>query len=727
MKQVVQRLRDGRIEVLEVPPPELRAGGVLVDVRASLLSAGTERAKLEAGRRGLIGKARSRPDQVQQVVEKARRDGIREAAAAVRMRLDEPSSLGYSAAGVVMGVGSRVRGLAPGDRVACAGGDFAVHAEIDHVPFNLCVRLPDAVPFDQGSFATLGSIALHGVRQAEVHLGDRVAVIGLGLVGQLAAQLAKAAGAKVFGFDLSEELVQLARTTGAIDEGFVRRELGGNLPAGESACDAVIIPAATKSSDPIELAAQLCRERGLVVVLGDVGMQVPRAPFYAKELELRLSRSYGPGRYDRQYEERGLDYPIGYVRWTERRNMAAFLDLVAAGRISVGPLINHRAPVDLAPEAYERLLSAADSPLGIVLEYEQAELPRRAVAKRTGITPDALTNAGVIGAGSFAKRILIPGLRRSGFNLAAVASAGGLSASAAAERFRFGRTTIPEDLIADQSSGLVAISTRHDSHARLAADALKAGKLVFVEKPPCLNRAELAELRDARAGSEWPLVVGFNRRHAPAAQDLQERVASRLGPLELLYRVHAGKLPADHWLNDLDQGGGRLIGEGCHFVDFACWALGALPERVSCLVSNREDCNPASAQAFSVTMEFPDGSLATVVYDAAGSATIPKEYIEAHVDGTSIVISDFRELVLYEGRKRRRSRRSGRGKGHTEQFRHLGELARGHRAPTAPDPLDTMAVTLAALESVTTGRTISLQALLAGGHSQGLGSDMEAG
>jgi predicted dehydrogenase/threonine dehydrogenase-like Zn-dependent dehydrogenase len=709
MKQVVQRLRDGHVEVIEVPPPELTANGVLVDVRASLLSAGTERAKLEAGRRSLVGKARSRPDQVQQVLDKARRDGIREAASVVRARLNEPASLGYSAAGVAVAVGSRVHGIAAGDRVACAGGGHAVHAEIDHVPFNLCVVLPDEVSFEQGAFATLGSIALHAVRQAEVQLGERVAVIGLGLVGQLVAQLVKAAGGEAFGFDLSNELVDLARTSGAIDDGFVRHELSSNgLPAGVSACDAVIITAATKSSDPIELAADLCRDRGRVVVVGDVGLQVPRAPFYAKELELRLSRSYGPGRYDLEYEERGLDYPIGYVRWTERRNMAAFLDLVAAGKIHLDRLVTNRVPVDEAPEAYERLLSADRSPLGIVLEYTETKLPPREATRRSATSRDALASAGVIGAGSFAQRILIPGLRGAGFNLSTVASALGLSARAAADRFGFDRAATVDDVITDPGTGLVAIATRHGSHARLAADALRAGKLVFVEKPPCLNAAELADLRSAVAESEWPLLVGFNRRHAPAAQVLRQRIASGGGPVELLYRVNAGTLPSDHWLNDLEEGGGRLVGEGCHFIDFACWALGQAPEQVSCLARRAHDQPAAAAQGFTVVMQFGDGSLASVVYDAEGASALPKERIEAHWDGSSLLIDDFSSVELYEGRKRRRLR-GLTGKGHKEQFAHLREVARGRATPVGPDPLHTMGATLAALESVTTGRVVSPQ------------------
>ncbi|MGH2979116.1 MAG: zinc-dependent alcohol dehydrogenase, partial [Solirubrobacterales bacterium] len=369
MKQVAQRLRDGRVEVLEVPEPALTPDGVLVDVRASLLSAGTERSKVETGRKSLVGKARERPDQVRQVVDKARRDGVRATVDAVRTRLDQPAPLGYSATGVVLSVGARVRDLAPGDRVACGGGGYAVHAEVVHVPGNLCVRLPDGVAFEQGAFATVASVALHGVRQADVRLGERVAVIGLGLVGQLACQMLRAAGCEVLGIDLSEEVVDHAREVGAVDHAVTRKRLEPEVLPEAGRCDAVLITAATPSDDPVELAAELCRDRGRVVVVGDVGMNVPRAPYYEKELELRISRSYGPGRYDRSYEERGLDYPIGYVRWTERRNMEAFVHMLEAGKLDVTGLVNERVRIDDAPAAYRGLIEKRGSPLGILLLY----------------------------------------------------------------------------------------------------------------------------------------------------------------------------------------------------------------------------------------------------------------------------------------------------------------------------------------------------------------------
>ena len=374
MKQVALRLRDGRVDVLEVPPPSLAPECVLVDVRASVLSVGTERSKIAAGRESLVGKARARPDQARQVLDKARRDGVRDTVTAVRTKLDQPTALGYSAAGVALEVGAHVRGIYPGDRVACGGGDYAVHADIVQVPGNLCVSLPDGVGFEAGAFATIASVALHGVHQADARLGERVAVIGLGLVGQLTAQILHAAGAIVMGVDLSPSLVEKARSLGSIDMGYEPAALTAlNAPSGVGEFDAVIVTASARSNDPVELAVRLLRDRGRVVIVGDVKVDIPRAVGYGREVDIRFSRSYGPGRYDREYEERGLDYPIGYVRWTERRNMAAFLELVASGRIDVDALVHERIAVDHAPDAYDRLLSAKASPLGVVLQYGAQE------------------------------------------------------------------------------------------------------------------------------------------------------------------------------------------------------------------------------------------------------------------------------------------------------------------------------------------------------------------
>jgi predicted dehydrogenase/threonine dehydrogenase-like Zn-dependent dehydrogenase len=705
MKQVTQRLRDGRVEVLDVPPPTLTPDGVIVDIRASLLSAGTERSKIETGRQSLIGKARSRPDQVRQVVAKAQRDGFRETLDTVRSRLDQPSGIGYSAAGVVVAAGARVADLAPGDRVACGGGDHAVHAELDHVPGNLCVPLADAVSFEEGAFATVGSIALHGVRQADVRLGERVAVIGLGLVGQLACRLLAASGCSVVGVDLANDLVDLAARGGVETVAYHRSALDGELPRDARDCDAVIVAAATGSSDPVELAARLCRDRGRVVIIGDVGMALPRAPYYDKELDLRLSRSYGPGRYDREYEERGLDYPIGYVRWTERRNMAAFTQLVAEGRLAVADLITERIAVDDAPSAYEQLASSASSPLGIVLQYEPGPELAAPSPPAIGTPAPAATDlrVNVVGAGSFAQRILIPGLRRAGFELAKVASASGLSARTAAERFGFDEAVDPDVAAAGEGAGVVVVATRHETHAALAERALHAGRAVFVEKPPCLTEDELARLRHARAESGRPLVVGFNRRHAPLSLALRSHVAATHAPQEILIRVNAGRLPDDHWLNDPVEGGGRLLGEGCHFVDLACWLTGRLPERVSCVMRGEPGRPLQSAQSFTVALDFPDGSVATILYGAGGAPGLGKEYVEVHAGGRSAILDDFRRLTLHGSGRAERVRDRGGDKGHAAQLERLREQLRGEAPPPDPDHLDSMAVTLAALRSAEAG------------------------
>lgn len=701
-------MRDGHIEVAEVPMPELRPEGVLVDVRASLLSAGTERTKVLTGRQSLIGKARSRPDQVRKVMDKARKDGLRETIDAVRIRLDQPGGLGYSCAGVVLAAGARVRDLRPGDRVACGGADYAVHAEVDYVPGNLCVRLPDAVSFEHAAFTTVGSIAMHGVRQADARLGERVAVIGLGLVGQLAGQILRAAGCTVVGVDLDAQLVERALENGAADRTFVRGALDdpGAL-AQVGACDAILITAATKSADPVELAAALARDRARVVIVGDVALDLDRAHWYEKELDLRLSRSYGPGRYDVEYEERGLDYPVGYVRWTERRNMQAFVELLASQRIDVAPLIAETLDIGEAPRAYERLADSAASTLGVVLRYEETapaavpnrdESPNGAVPRRTGVQVDTpAENIGVIGAGSFAQRILIPSLRDAGFKLSAVASATGVTAAAARDRFKFDRACGVDELIEDPAIGLVVIATRHATHAELAERALLAGKHVFVEKPPAITIEQLESLREAREASGRTLTVGFNRRHAPLAQRMREHFANRTEPMELLYRINAGKLESGHWLNDLDDGGGRLIGEGSHFIDFACWMARDLADHVTCTLLPEPGGSLAAAQRFSVAMSFPDGSLATVIYGVGGADRVGKEYVEAHAGGRTAVLDDFRHVRLYEGAGACVTASGKPDKGHDMQCDALMRYLRhGAHADTSPAPLDTMSISLMA-------------------------------
>ena len=704
MKQVSLRLRDGRVDVFDVPPPIGTPHGMLVDVRASLLSVGTERSRLEAAREGPIGKARARPAQARQVLARARTDGVRDTINVVRTRLDQPTPLGYSAAGVIMSIGARVRGFAPGDRVACGGGEHAVHAGVVSVPGNLCVRLPDDVPFEAGAFATVASVAMHGVRQADVRIGEGVAVIGLGLVGQLTGQILRAAGAHVVGIDLVESLVEKARQLRSVDLAYNREALERfGIPARAADCDAVIVTAATRSADPIELAAKLLRDRGRVVVVGDAHVEVPRAPYYEREIEIRFSRSYGPGRYDREYEERGLDYPIGYVRWTEQRNMAAFLDLVARGRIDVGGLITARMPVERAAEAYEQLLAGADSPLGIVLEYGSVDATGSSAPATASAPVSSKPRVNVIGAGSFAQRILIPNLARgTGVTLGVVASAKGLTSKAAADRFGFAGVASPTQAVGDGDADLVAIATRHGSHAALAEAALRAGKAVFVEKPPCLTSEELEALRAARARSGRPLLVGFNRRYAPFALALRDHVREPGTPIELLYRVSAEPLAPGHWLNDPEEGGGRLVGEGCHFIDFARWAIGTAPVSVACVAAAPAGGSMASAQRFVVAISFADGSVATILYGVGGAQAVPKEYVEAHSGGRSAVLDDYRTLTMYGRRGRRTRRVAKQDKGHSAQFasliRELGGTGR-----VELDPLESMGTTLQALAAMHAG------------------------
>lgn len=678
MKILLQEDRTGVLEVADLPPPLLKAGGVLVRTAFSLISAGTERSTRELARKSLIGKAIARPDQVRKVLEVAKREGIAAARERVSARLDVMRPLGYSSAGTVFETGTEASGdFLPGQRVACAGGGYAVHSEIVYIPKNLCVSVPDSVELDQAAFTTVGAIALQGVRQAEVQVGERVAVIGLGLVGQLTAQILRAAGCSVVGIDVSQHRCSLAEELGA-DLAIVRDDESLNrvLAFAPDGVDAVIITAATQSSDPIAFGAEICRDRARVVIVGAVGMTVPREPFYRKELDLRLSRSYGPGRYDTNYEERGQDYPIGYVRWTEKRNMQAFLELLAKGTVRVAPLITHRFSLERAEAAYAAVEGRSGSPsLGVLFSYPQqiGSAERRVRLPQPSISSDRqrFPGIGLIGAGNYASGVLLPTLQRVGsrqIRFCGVGSASGITARTVGKRFGFAFcASHPADVIADPDTDAVVIATRHDQHADLTIETLAARKAVFVEKPLALTVEDVHRVVAAEAQAQRPVLVGFNRRFSPLTQAIHEHFRGRSEPLVMIARVNAGYVPHDHWTQDPSEGGGRILGEACHFVDLLHYLAASPP--VELVANVLPDGARYHGDNVCATIRFADGSTGTVLYFANGDPSLPKERIEVSGNGRSAVIDDFREAVLYEDRKARRIRLSRQDKGHS------GELA----------------------------------------------------
>lgn len=707
MKQVLQDARSGRVSVEDVVAPTLWSGGLLVRTAASVVSAGTERSIGAFAAKSLLGKARERPDLVRQVWEKVRREGMASAYVAVRGRLDEPLQLGYSLSGTVIAVGPGADRLAVGERVACAGTGYAVHAEIASVPRNLCVPIPrrpdgSEVPFEQAAFATLGAVALQGVRLASPTLGERVVVVGLGVIGQLAVQLFRAHGCAVLGIDRDEARVAIARELGA--DGVVLREDSvlskvASFTRGGGA-DAVLIAAGTESNEPIELAGEVSRRKGRVVVVGAVRMDVPRRTYYERELSVTVSCSYGPGRYDPAYEEAGIDYPIAYVRWTEQRNLEAFLDLLAEGRIDVSRLISHRFPVTEAGAAYARLQDPSEPSLGIVLTYPVSEAPQRArVVRAAGAgVADGRVGVGAIGAGAFARSVLFPALARErAVHLRAVAAATGVKALQCARRFGFERVaTDPAEVLDDPDVRAVFVLTPHSLHAPLVTAALKAGRHVFVEKPLCVSETELLELASLyRAlGADAPLLtVGFNRRFSPLARRVREGAAGA-GPLLLAYRVNAGALHPGHWLQFPGEGG-RIIGEACHFIDLAVFLTGALPVRVFATGPAHE------AEPTTLVVDFADGSVLSLMYVQTGSRRLPKERLEMFGGGRTWVIDDWRQLTTFGGRRTQRLWRLSQAKGYREEIDAFVTAVRtGGPEPIAFEELAaTTQATFSALES----------------------------
>jgi len=720
MKQVLQQARSGEIAVMDVPAPKLLPGCVLVRMAASLVSAGTERASYEFASKNLLQKAKARPDLVAEVFDKIRRDGLFSAVSAARSRLDQPNALGYSSSGTVIEVGEGITDLRVGDRVACAGASYAVHAEFACVPRLLAARIPQcAVSFEDAAFTTLGAVALHGVRTAEVKLGDVVVVIGLGLVGQLTVQILKAAGCRVLGMDIAIERAEQAYRLGADDVSISRDGLRDSCQQHSNGhgADAVLITAETPSSKPVALAGEVARDRAIVVAVGTVGMEIQRKLYFEKELDFRVSRSYGPGRYDSAYEQKGRDYPVGYVRWTETRNMEAFLQLLSAGKVDVKSLITHRFPIECAQNAYDLITGKTGQPfVGVLITYPaQAEASQeiRLRGNTSVLAREKSLAIGVLGAGNFAIGTLLPALKQvRGVEMTGVCAANGSHARHAAEKFGFRYCASDEyKVINDPGINAIVIATRHHLHANQVLTALAAGKHVFCEKPLCLNEIDLQKIVHAHEASSRDLVlmVGFNRRFAPLGLRMKAFLRQIKEPLALHYRVNAGFVTRDHWVNDPEQGGGRILGEVCHFVDFLSFLAGSLPIEVETKSVSSFDQN--ADENVIVSLRFANGSQGTISYLSNGDRSYSKERVEVFGGGAVAVLEDFRRLELVRhGKKQTFRSRFRQDKGHRAELEAFAAAI--HSGGEIPIPFEEIVLstlaTLRALESRSSGRAISV-------------------
>jgi predicted dehydrogenase len=712
MKQLWQNISSGEASVVEVPAPLAGRGQILVRVKASLISAGTERSVVDFAEKNLLQKALARPDLVKQLMQKAQREGWISTIETARNRLDSEMVLGYSNAGIVIEVGEGVSGFRVGDHVACAGGGFATHSEIVRVPQNLAALISNGpegreVPFEQAAFATVAAIGLQGIRLAELQLGETVAVIGLGLIGQIVSQLVRANGCTVVGMDPSRDRCALAKSLGCAatassDEQM--RIIAAQHSSGVGV-DAVLITAATESNGPVALAAEIARDRARIVAVGAVGLELPRKPYYMKELDFRVSRSYGPGRYDLEYEEKGHDYPIGYVRWTEGRNIAAVLQLLASEHLQVAPLITHYFAIEEAHKGYELISNKTGEPfLGVVITYPHEPSTARRI--ELGATSAVISrkpsgvHLGLIGAGNFARATLLPAIQKAGsITLAGVCAAGGTSARAAGARagFHFCASSVSE-LLDDPAINTIAICTRHDDHVSQVVAALDAGKHVFCEKPLAINHAQLTEVIGAyeRQTPARLLMVGYNRRFAPLAKLLKSHVADAQEPFVMHYRVNGGFIAADHWTQDIEQGGGRIIGEVCHFVDFLSFICGHPVISVSALLM--QDAGRYSRDNLIANLRFADGSIGTITYTANGDRSFSKERVEVFVQGRVAVLDDFRELVtVRDGKVKRRRSRLRVDKGHCGEWQAFANAIRcGESSPiTFGDLVNSTLATLA--------------------------------
>ena len=709
MKQLIQSYKTGELGVYEVPAPICGENGVLVRTKTSLVSAGTEKMIVDLAKKSLVGKAKARPDLVKQVVNKMKQEGFKNTLEKVFTKLDTPIPLGYSCVGEVVQVGARVTGISVGDRVACGGAGYANHSEINYVPRNLFVKVPKKVSDSDASFVTVGSIALQGIRQTAPTLGEKVVVMGMGLLGQITVQLLKANGCKVLGTDLDPKKLALAKKLGA-DEVCSPNEVieKAKVFTNGNGSDAVVIAASTSSNQPIIDAGQISRMKGRVVVVGLVGMDIPRNEYYKKELELKLSMAYGPGRYDPKYEEQGIDYPFAHVRWTEQRNFEAFLDLVEDGRVTPSEMVTHQYEFDNALTAYDLLEGKIkEDYLGILLNYKEGvELKSEIVQIPNSVVKSDVLNIGLIGAGNFTKSVIIPNLKKvGGANFVGLCTATGVSAHSTGNKHEFNYiTTDYKELLKKDDVNVIFITTRHDDHGQKVLSSLNSGKHVFVEKPLAIHESELEEIKDVLSSSENNslLQVGYNRRFAPLVQEMK-KVVSDL-PMSVNYRINAGVIPRDVWIQDAEVGGGRIIGEACHFIDTCTYLIGALPVSVFASCVTKPDQSIPDEDNVSITLKYQNGSTAVINYYAFGNSQLPKEAIEVFASDIAMKMDNFRELEIFRGAKKTKLKSSNQDKGFKGEFKALKTaIQTGNSAISFDELYSTSKVTFAILNSLKTG------------------------
>lgn len=710
MLQVLQYQKSGEILIEEIPAPNCPAGGILVRNHSSLISAGTEKISVSNTKSSLIARARKQPDQVKMVLDFIKKEGLLKTMRRVQSTLDSYKILGYSSAGVV--VESDCDEFSPGDRVACAGAGLANHAEYVAIPRNLAAKIPEGVDFEVAAYTTVGTIALQGVRQSEAMLGETIAVIGLGLIGQITVMLLKAAGCRVIGIDIDESLFAQAVKSGCDATFASKNENIDSIMAFSrgSGCDSVIITASTSSNQPVELAMHIARKKGKVIVVGAVGMNLPRSPFYEKELDFRISCSYGPGRYDASYEKRGIDYPQAYVRWTENRNMQAFLDLVAAGKVKISELTTHKYNIEYAAKAYDLITGKSGEPyLGIVLNYPEREgaFKRSLPTGFKGPSEKELKIA-FIGAGSFAKSFLLPPLQKLDVGMDAVTTETPSNAHTIAKQFGFRHCSVESGkIIESKDNNTVFIATRHDTHAGFVLQAIEAGKPVFAEKPLAVNFEQLDSIADAVEKFKGRVMVGFNRRFSKSFRLIKDFYKNRTQPMAISYRVNAGRLPKDHWIFT-SENGGRIIGEACHFIDCMVFLTGALPQTVYATPLKQDNADTFNRDNVMITINFSDGSIGTLQYLANGDKSVPKEYCEVFCEQSTAIMNDFRSVELFRAGRKKLYSLNG-AKGHEEEVKAFIEAIRdGSDMPISFEEIyNVTAATFAAGTSITTGLPVS--------------------